>query len=607
MLYDGGLPSIFASAHADAEDRHQELEATAAGGGVEFRPLPDVEYQRDCFRWLVDVLRFPPETLAWSAYPEYAAHSWDGTRDPLKAVADAVSAGMNTAVESATGTGKTYLAAGIVLWFLACFEDGLTVTLAPKEDQLTTQLWRELGRHWEAFRRTYGKGTKQELRVRVLEHDASDRDRWVVIGWACGIDANDESAARAQGFHAKDMLIVTEETPGIPQQVMAALQTTSVGEHNLILALGNPNHQQDTLHQFAVLPGTVHVRISAYDHPNVVLGREVIPGATSRKGIRALADKWMGEDTAMFKSRARGISPEQSAMSLIQAAWMDAAFDRYENAEERQRLYGHGYWAVGLDAAQSENGDQSGEAWMRGAVLEELIAAPCPDANVLGTQVFTKMKARDVRPEYVGVDAVGVGAGTYNELNRLVREQAEKVNRERKRRAYEQGDDADTVPLVGWRKVQGLYGGAKAFDRTARAADGSSYEWAPDGNIFDNLRSQMYWQFMVDVRDGTIAIARNAALKRQATQPTWTDDNGKVCVESKKAMRKRLGVQSPNELDAAVYANWVRRRSAAPPPPPPPPDRHRDTNPTRPDWMAEDGSGSVGHEYSTFSDLGAGF
>jgi hypothetical protein len=39
----------------------------------------------------------------------------------------------------------------------------------------------------------------------------------------------------------------------------------------------------------------------------------------------------------------------------------------------------------------------------------------------------------------------------------------------------------------------------------------------------------------------------------------WTTRNGKIAVESKDDIIKRLR-RSPNKGDAAVYWNWVRRR-----------------------------------------------
>ena len=136
------------------------------------------------------------------------------------------------------------------------------------------------------FAARFPTAEKGELVLR-MDAKAKDRNVWVALGWACGIEAGAESTTRAQGFHAAHMLIITEETPGIPAATMNALGLTRVGSHNLQLSLGNPNHRDDPLHKFCEQPGTLHVRISALDHPNVVTGREIVPGATTQRALRA--------------------------------------------------------------------------------------------------------------------------------------------------------------------------------------------------------------------------------------------------------------------------------------------------------------------------------
>ena len=71
-------------------------------------------------------------TLKWSLNPALIDHAWDGDVDPLSSVLEALAALKSVGVESGTGTGKTFLGACIVLWFLACFEDSIVVTAAPE-------------------------------------------------------------------------------------------------------------------------------------------------------------------------------------------------------------------------------------------------------------------------------------------------------------------------------------------------------------------------------------------------------------------------------------------------------------------------------------------
>ena len=418
-------------------------------------PVADAAYQHDPIGWMRDVLAVPEHRLRWSLNPGYRGHQWDGTPDPLAAVCEGLAAGNDVGVESGTNVGKTYLAGALSLWFLACFEDALVVTVAPKQDQLTAQLWKEIGGHWDRFTRRYPSAETVQLRVRMRPGTATT-ERWAIIGYAVGVDAGSESAVRAQGFHARHMLVVHEETPGIDPSIMVALANTCTGSHNLRLALGNPDYQLDPLHLFCAEPGVIAVRVSALDHPNIVCRGDIVPGAVSPKGIARLAGTW-GEGSPMYDSRVRGISPAQASNALIRHEWLVAAAARWREAADAV-----GARALGIDVAQSPNGDKGAIADWQGARLLEVSTFPCPNATELGRDVAGRMRRDNVLPQYVGVDPVGVGAATLNHLR-------------------EQPD--------GY-AVQSLNGGVSPWGQAGRAADGSPYDWVPDENSFLNLRSQ---------------------------------------------------------------------------------------------------------------------
>lgn len=144
----------------------------------------------------------------------------------------------------------------------------------PIEDQLRLHIWKEIGALWPRFEEHFPGAQLLDLKIRMRdpETDAKGnaKEKWAATGFKCGVDAGSVSAVRAQGFHARHMLIVTEETPGIHPAIMAAFENTCTADHNIRLAFGNPDHQQDALHLFCESPGAVPVRISALDHPNLV-------------------------------------------------------------------------------------------------------------------------------------------------------------------------------------------------------------------------------------------------------------------------------------------------------------------------------------------------
>ncbi len=478
------------------------------------------ETQRDFYRvnpldYLVERLGFKRETIDWLSLSEYKDHKWDGTVNPFVYLLECLSQGVKKiGVESATGTGKTKIGAGIALWFLECFENSLVITTAPKEPQLKLHIWKEIGVLYPSF----NKGSLSTLRLNMHE-DAKLTD-WQAVGFVAGVAADEASATKAQGFHAEHLLIILEETPGVPQPIIEAFQNTCDGTHNIILAFGNPDHQLDNLHRFCQLPNVTSLRISGFDHPNVVLkNSNFIPGAVTLDGLNDKKIRY-GEDGPLFLSRARGISPGQSVNSLISLKWIKESVERWKTfCDESGQLIEskiYGEKALGVDVANSEAGDKAAIAKGRGTVLIEVKDFQCPDSNVLGKRdVYQLMRDENISEYNVGVDSVGVGAGTVNALKEL---------------------DKYIVALGGADEPVDLQNQEEKFK---------------------NLRSQMWWQLREDFRNGIISIPDDQELIADLITPEWEPKDGKIIVEKKEAIKKRLG-HSPNKGDAVVYWNWVR-------------------------------------------------
>lgn len=468
------------------------------------------KYARDPLLWFKERLGIDEHTLRWSMNPAYETHKWDGTADPMAKVLTSLAEWKSVGVESATGTGKTFLGAGVILWFLDCFENSTVVTTAPKESQLTLNIWKEVSRLWPRFQSLRPKAELTTLRIRMRPGS----DVWAAHGFACGVGADEDSATRAQGFHAEHMLIIFEETPGIHPAVMTAFKNTCSDDHNIRLALGNPDSRTDQLHMFCQESNVVPIRVSALDHPNVVTNDRVIPGAVSRLKVDERRHDY-GPDSRLYMSRVRGISPEESADALIRWQWcIDAT--RKTAAERSQLLQGPD--ALGVDVANSENGDKAALAHGKGAVLLTVESFQCPNANLLASErVVPLILTLDIDQKHVGIDAVGVGAGTVNELKRL-----------------------------GFR-CTAIHGGGLAHVRPQSKRE----------EEFNSLRSQMWWQVRVDLQHSNIVLPHDEELFEDLTTPTWATQNGKIVVEPKEKIKQRLG-RSPDKGDAVVYWNWVR-------------------------------------------------
>jgi hypothetical protein len=313
-------------------------------------------YQKNPIIWMRDRLGVEQGSLDWAlsdigAYQKtgrldeegnIVADAWDGTPNPFKVTMDAIATGWKqsppvrgAAIESGTGTGKTYLAALAVLWFLDVYgdpdrpKDGCkVVTFAPTEDQLKDHMWTEIDTLWPKFKLLHPRAERLKLEIRMPDYqqEGKTRDNWNAKGDPVGVKADEQSATKAQGIHAKHLLIILEETPGINPAVLTAVDNTMTAPHNVLLALGNPDSIHDPLHDLFTRSNIESVRCSSLDHPNVVLeDPDYIPGAVSQASVDNMLVLYKEKTHPMYMSRVQGICPDTVAQCLFRPNALVAA------------------------------------------------------------------------------------------------------------------------------------------------------------------------------------------------------------------------------------------------------------------------------------------
>lgn len=512
--------------------------------------------------WLKERFGEDPKAIVWTDFPGYDSHTWDGSINPLFKAWYELGNQKWVGVESATGTGKTYILARIVYWFLDVYENSQVFTTAPKESQLTINLWKEMGKCFRKFKKIRPKAVMNKLRIKVdgtNVNNLEDEEDFAAVGWGAfgiiaGVKANEESTTKVQGLHGEDMLIICEETPGIPTPTMTAFVSTSTGGNNLILAVGNPNSITDTLHSFIRLHPSkvVHVIISALDHPNIVLQKELFPGAVTQGSVDLRKDRY-GEDNWFYKSRVRGIAPSQGPDALFRYEWILKCTPWHPTYEEADPDNSKN--ALGIDVANSEDGDAACLAWGIKNRLANLHEFQCPNANHLAYNVckdnlellrksyhnYNTMKIQGfghknfgsnetksyvVNSKYIGVDSVGVGAGTVNVFKDMKMDVC----------TIQGGQNQDAIPK----------------DKQ----DKPLYEFA-------NMRSQVYFMAALDLQEGKLILDLDKTtlteLSKELIVIEFHMKNGKIFVESKDSVKQKIGGKSPNKADSFVYWNYVRK------------------------------------------------
>lgn len=432
------------------------------------------------------------------------------------------------------------LGAAGTLWYLATHEDSIVFSLAPKHELLLKNMWKEVGRLWPKFKRHFPHAELLTGNIRMRDGEGQ-KEVWAATAFGAGVGADEELAQRLKGFHAPRMLWIFEELPGIPTPLIETIIKTSTDEQNLILGLGNPEHQHDPLAQLGKRSWVTPVRISALDFPNVVTGKSIIPGGRSRFSVeRDLADCDGQEDHPHYLSQVRGIAPAQSRRALIQWEWCELAAKRYGDPEYRE-----GGLALGVDPADSPTGDKAAISRWQGACCTEIVTFSAEDASAVAAEVYPEIVDEDkpIDPKYVGIDSVGVGASTVNELKKLGL------------RIRKIGGSNRPVAQVDWEA---------RYETTEENEDGTIRPTGPlvaETETYANTRSQVLWRLREDLRLGRIALPNDKLLFEELTAIEYEvpGGTGKITVAPKDDIKLQIG-RSPNRADAVAYGNFVRPR-----------------------------------------------
>lgn len=425
---------------------------------------------------------------------------WSKQKEILESVRD----NKYTAVKACHGPGKSDVAAKACCWWLDVHDIGsaFVVTTAPTWPQVQTILWRYIRRiHNQA--NLPGRLT---LECQWYMGEGAGGNEELI---AMGRKPADYNEQAFQGIHARYILIVIDESCGVPVPLWNAVLSLATNDNARILAIGNPD---DPSSYFATVckPGSGWnvITISAFDTPNFT--GEPIPDwlkqdLVSPDWVADRAKDW-GIDSPVYRSKVLGEFPDISDEFLITPAMLDRAYSTDLPGLEVGR-YGCDIARMGVDKTviYRNRGNQLRFADSWGQL----------DTMKTAGRIAHKI---DHYPDNVPatIDSIGVGAGVVDRLK-------------------EQGFE-----------VIGFQGSERAF--------------RPDK--FKNRRAEVYWEFRQGLEQGIYDLdPEDAKLASELTQiKWWIDSGGRVVVESKEDMRER-GVPSPDHADACVYST-IHRASA---------------------------------------------
>lgn len=320
---------------------------------------------------------------------------WPKQVEILEAVRDHHS----VAIRSGHGCGKSFSMALLCLWWLYG-RQGVVITTASSWDQVETVLWQEIHKMRNVAKVPL-PGERNLTMIRVA-------DGWFAQGRSVATPTS------FQGVHHPDLLVLIDEAPGIEDPIHEAVSSLTVAEGNRRVMVGNPTEMSGAFFRAFGADSTWHqIHMSCLQHPNVVLGREVIPGAVTRRWVEDRKHEY-GEDSPIYAARVLGEFPEAGSNQVFRPDQVDRAMDpeQYKAALKKPEK---APVILACDPARFGS-NRTVLVQRRGGVIEDIKAWVGQDTKRTEDEIVVLWKATGASA--VIVDEVGIGGPLIDGLMR---------------------------------------------------------------------------------------------------------------------------------------------------------------------------------------------
>ena len=451
----------------------------------------------------------------WKLYPrEVLSYVWGiKLHDTAEEIILSVLENQCTAVKGCHESGKTYIGAAIMHWWLCSSVDSIIVTTAPSEDAVERLIWRD-------YHDIFNNGPTGIYPTYPLKTEHSISDKW----YAVGRTARAENAAYFQGFHTRGrVLYIIDEGSGVDPIFFDARHRFASKPHDRVLMLCNPYPANTEAHRCFKSKDWHCITVSAFDTPNVKAGEVVIPGMVQKEQV----DKWrndFGEDSVFWKTRVLAEFYEDGDAGLIPLSWWDAAVAKWKRMKAENAIPDENT-AQGIDVS-TEGQDETIAFRCNLNFVQEADVIDNPDT----TAIARRAERYAVQGYETAVDAIGVGTGVVSTM---------------RNDAQEKGLDYRVTAYKG--------------------SEGTAMKDKSGELGFANLRSYAYWLLRESMNPNapdSLALPDDPKLKEDIVGLKYREvAGGKIQVEEKQAVVKRLG-RSPDRGDALVIMNFQRLRGS---------------------------------------------
>lgn len=415
------------------------------------------------------------------------AELWDKQVEIMQSVAQ----NQQTAVQSCYGSGKSFSAARLAIWYAYTHVPSKVICTSSSWPQVEKILFAELG--------AAHKMSKVPLGGRMLSVELQIAKDWFVIGVSPQVNLDSE-AYRFEGYHSPNVFVIIDQAQGINPKLWDVGVSLVTTNSSRILVLGNPTSPSGRFFEACKSPNWNKIKISAFDTPNVISDKEIIPGLVTKKWIKNRTDDW-GVNNPLYITKVLAEFPEEADDILIPLFWAERATKATVPKLDSKGL--------GVDVARFGSA-QTVFVYTEGNKVVDVFSHQGKDLMQTVGRIKQFMDKYEIPDRCVAIDDAGVGGGVVDRLH----------------------ED-------GW-KVRGINNGAKA----------------EDPEHFFNLSAEMHWKLRrlfetdnISIPDHTVLISQLVGRKYSV----MSKGKGMIKIETKEEMQRR-GLKSPDFADALVLS-----------------------------------------------------
>ncbi len=493
--------------------------------------------------------------------------------DDQKRVMLSVRDNMVTIAKSATEIGKSHCAARLAIWFYKVFPDAqVYLTAAPPVENLKRILWGEV---MSCVDKNAALFLDDRLKVDYILRNPQSFITRVTVPTTGTPEIRE---AKFSGKHAPHILFIVDEGDAVPDEVYKGIEgCLSGGLMPRLLIMFNPRVMQGAVYEKETNKQANVVNLSALNHPNVITGQSVIPGAVMRDSVVRRFNDWtrplmpnefitdncieipkflegvtawaqdgatypplepgirvVKEDGKAFFYMVLGKYPPQGESQLISQEWIDDARKRWDEYVQRNGEIppAESRPIMGMDVAEL-GGDWNVVCLRYGGYVPRFIDA------WQGMDIYqSSMRALDIYRRYnvdiAMIDGMGIGGSVAPTMMRTGRQ-----------KGVDRGESWDirTVSVKVSEKPNN-------FIKTELGE-------------FKIMRDQLWWALREWLRtDKTSMLPPDRMLLEELTSVSYDiPQDGKIRITDKDKLRDKLK-RSPDRADALCLTFYPVRRAS---------------------------------------------